>query len=80
MLGFDRASQRQMGVLYGKSGYLMEDLGNALKQPNTCAIVILMATALLTGGCLFLSRLPELPAEPDFFKPSLPTKITDNRK
>lgn len=80
MVGFNRASHRQMALFYGKSGYLIDDLWSALKQPNTCALVILATSALLAGGCLFLSRLPELPADPDFFKPSRPDKKSDARK
>ena len=69
-----------MGLFYGKSGYLIDDLWHALKQPNICAIVILAASVLLAGGCFCLSRLPELPAEPDFFKPSPPAKNAGERK
>jgi drug/metabolite transporter (DMT)-like permease len=72
MLGFNRRSHRQMGLLYGKSGYLIDDLLESLKQPGTQAVIILAATALLAGGCIFISRLPESPADPDFFKPFKP--------
>ena len=80
MLGFDRASHRQMALFYGKSGYLIDDLWHALKQPHTCAIIVLAASVLLAGGCLSLSRLPELPTEPDFFKPSEPARNAGDRK
>ena len=72
MLIFNRKSHQQMGMFFGKSGYLMDDLFDALKQPGTQAVLILATSALLAGGCLLLSRLPEPPPNPDFFKPSRP--------
>jgi len=35
MQGFSRAEQRQMGQLYGKSGLLIDQLEDDLKQPGT---------------------------------------------
>jgi len=59
MLGFNRAEQRQMALLYGKQGQLFEDLINALKQPGTQAILIIAAAAVLAGGCFYFARIWE---------------------
>ena len=51
MTGFNRASARQMAVLYGKQGRLVEDLSDALKRPGTQAILIVgAATVVALGG------------------------------
>jgi len=57
MQGFNRAEQRQMGQLYGKSGLLLDELENDLKQPGTQAIIIAVVAALIAGGCFYLARL-----------------------
>ncbi len=57
MTGYDRPAERQMEILYGKQGELIEDWSNDLKQPGTQAIIILVTTALITGGCFYFARL-----------------------
>lgn len=59
MLGFNRATDRQMGMLYGKQGLLIEDFDEWLKQPGTQAILIIIAGAVLAAGCLFCARILE---------------------
>jgi hypothetical protein len=59
MLGFNRAEERQMGILYGKQGRLFEDLTNALKQPGTQAILLLLAGAISAAGCFYYARIVE---------------------
>lgn len=59
MLGFNRAEQHQMGVLYGKQGQLIEDLTDSLKQPGTQAILMIVVAAIVAGGCVFFARLLE---------------------
>ena len=59
MLGFNRAQERQMGVLYGKQGQLVEDFTNTLKEPGTQAILIVIAAALIGAGCFFFARMVE---------------------
>jgi hypothetical protein len=55
-----RAESRQMQMLYGTSGGLMEDFLNALKRPGTQALAIVGLTALIAAACFYLSRpLPE---------------------
>lgn len=45
------ANERQMGLMYGNSGVLMWDWLEALKQPGTEAIVILVLSALVALIC-----------------------------
>jgi peptidoglycan/LPS O-acetylase OafA/YrhL len=59
MLGYNRAQTRQMGMLYGKMGLLIEDWSNDLKQPGTQAILIASASILITLGCFYFARLLE---------------------
>jgi hypothetical protein len=63
MLGFNRAAERQMGVLYGKQGQLIEDLNDSLKRPGTQAVLIAVAAAVLAAGCFQFSRLLEFEAK-----------------
>lgn len=59
MLGFHRAEQRQMAILYGKQGRFMDDLENSLKQPGTQAILIVAAAAVIAAGCFYFARILE---------------------
>jgi peptidoglycan/LPS O-acetylase OafA/YrhL len=63
MLGFNRATERQMGVLYGKQGELIEDLNNSLKQPSTQAILVVVAAAIVAVGCFYFARVLEYEAK-----------------
>lgn len=57
MLGFNRAETRQMGQLYGKSGLLIEQWSEDLKQPGTQAVIIVVFSTLVTAGCFYFARL-----------------------
>ena len=59
MLGFNRAEERQMGLLYGKMGSLIEGWKDDLKKPGTQATLIMLAALAVAGGCFFVSRLPD---------------------
>jgi len=59
MLGYNKAQTRQMGMLYGKSGLLIEEWSNDLKQPGTQAIIIATTSILITLGCFYFARLLE---------------------
>jgi hypothetical protein len=59
MLGYDRAETQQMGVLYGKSGELIEEWSNDLKQPGTQAVLIAAASVIIAFGCFYFARLLE---------------------
>jgi hypothetical protein len=59
MLGYNKAQTRQMGMLYGKMGLLIEDWANDLKQPGTQAMLIASASILITLGCFYFARLLE---------------------
>jgi hypothetical protein len=57
MVGFNRAEQRQLGILYGSQGALIEDLTNSLKQPGTQALIILAAAGAIAAGCFYFARI-----------------------
>ena len=57
MIGYNKPAQRQMEILYGKQGELIEDWSDDLKQPGTQAVVIIVAAALVAGGCFYFARL-----------------------
>jgi hypothetical protein len=64
MAGYDKPEERQMEILYGKSGELIEDWSNDLKQPGTQAIIITAAAAIIAAGCFYLARLLDDEDEP----------------
>ena len=51
------AASRQMGILYGKMGLLIEDWSDELKRPGTQAIIIVGAATLVALGCFYFARL-----------------------
>jgi len=57
MVGYNRPAERQMEILYGKSGELIEDWSNDLKQPGTQAIIIAVVSAIVASGCFYFARL-----------------------
>jgi hypothetical protein len=57
MVGYNRAETRQMGRLYGKSGLLIEEWSEDLKQPGTQATIIVLVSTLIAAGCLYFARL-----------------------
>ncbi len=59
MLGFNKAQTRQMEQLYGKSGLLIEEWSDDLKQPGTQAILIAAVSALIAAGCFYFARLSD---------------------
>lgn len=63
MIGFNRAAERQMGVLFGTQGQLMGDLDELLKQPGTQAILVAAASAVIALGCFQFSRVLEFEAK-----------------
>jgi hypothetical protein len=63
MAGYNKPQELQMEKLYGKSGELIEDWSNDLKQPGTQAVIILVASALVTGGCFYFARLLDYDAK-----------------
>jgi hypothetical protein len=51
------AASRQMGILYGKMGLLIDDWSDELKRPGTQAIIIAAAATLVALGCFYFARL-----------------------
>jgi hypothetical protein len=63
MVGYNKPVERQMGILYGKQGELIEGLTDDLKQPGTQAIIIILTAALAAGCCFYFARLLDYDAE-----------------
>jgi hypothetical protein len=59
MLGYDKASARQAGSLFGTQGVIVQQWTNDLKRPGTQAAIIVAATALAAGACFYFARLME---------------------
>ncbi|HEY3931886.1 MAG TPA: hypothetical protein VGM58_05895 [Verrucomicrobiae bacterium] len=57
MVGYDKPEERQMEILYGKQGDLIEDWSNDLKQPGTQAVIITVISTLVAVGCFYFARL-----------------------
>jgi hypothetical protein len=60
--GYSKVETRQMGMLYGQQGVLIEDLKNDLRQPGTQAVLILLGAAILAGAGFYFARILELEA------------------
>ena len=59
MVGYNKSEERQMGILYGKQGELIEEWTNDLKQPGTQAAIIAAAAILFAAGCFYFARLSD---------------------
>ena len=59
MAGFHRSERRQMEILYGKQGQLVENFSNGLKQPGTQAALIAAASVIAAGICFHFARLTD---------------------
>jgi hypothetical protein len=57
MVGYDKARTRQMGMLYGKMGPIIEGWFDDLKQPSTQAEIIVVASIVIAAGCFHFARL-----------------------
>jgi len=57
MVGYNKARTRQMGMLYGKMGPVIEEWCDDLKQPGTQAEIIVAASTLIAAGCFYFARL-----------------------
>jgi flagellar basal body-associated protein FliL len=57
MVGYNKAQTRQMGMLYGKMGPVIEGWFDDLKQPGTQAEIIVVASILIAAGCFYFARL-----------------------
>lgn len=59
---YAKAETRQMGLLYGQPGVLIEDLKNDLKSPGTQAVLLLIGAAIMAAGIFYFARILELEA------------------
>jgi hypothetical protein len=57
MLGYNRAEKRQMGLLFGRQGVMLDNFLDTLKSPHTQSAIIIVATVLVSGGCFYLAAL-----------------------
>ena len=48
---------RQVETLYGQQGIMLQNLTDALKQPGTQAVLILVVTGLIAAGCFYVAYL-----------------------
>jgi len=62
MAGYAKAETRQMGLLYGQQGLLIEELQNDLKQPGTQAVIIIIGAAIVAASIFYFARILELEA------------------
>jgi hypothetical protein len=56
MVGYNKARTRQMGMLYGKMGPVIEEWLDDLKQPGTQAEIIVAVSVLIATGCFYFAR------------------------
>lgn len=55
-----RSQSRQMQMLYGTSGGILDDILNGLKHPGNQALLILAIGGIIAAGCFYLGRpLPQ---------------------
>ena len=64
MVGYNKAQTRQMEQLYGKSGLLIEEWLDDLKQPGTQAAIIAAVSIVVAAGCFYFARLSDDEDEP----------------
>ena len=57
MVGYNKAQTRQMGMLYGKMGPVIEEWFDDLKQPGTQAEIVVVVSILVAAGCFYFARL-----------------------
>lgn len=57
MFGNEKAQAQRMGTLYGNQGVMIQQWYEDLKNPDTQAIIIVAAAALVAGGCFYCARL-----------------------
>jgi len=60
MAGYFKAESRQMGMLYGKEGILIEDLRNDLRKPEVQAFLIVAGSVIIAAGCFLFARFPKI--------------------
>jgi hypothetical protein len=56
MVGYNRAQSQQMGVLFGKSGLVIDDLFASLKRPEVQARWIAGLSIVIALICFYLGR------------------------
>jgi len=57
LIGYTKVETRQVELMYGQQGLLMEHVREELKQPGTQMFLIAAAAAAVAGGCFYVARL-----------------------
>jgi hypothetical protein len=55
-----KSQMRQTEINFGQTGVLTAELSEDLKRPGVRAVLILMASGLVAGGCFYVARLMTL--------------------
>ena len=63
MIGCDRAARRQMAMLYGTQGKMIMEFEDAIRLPRNQAIMILVGSVLVAGGCWYFARFVDRDAK-----------------
>jgi hypothetical protein len=63
MIGFNQSEERQLGILYGKQGELIEDLTKSLKRPGTQAMLIGVIAAAAAAGSFYFAHILDAEAQ-----------------
>src|ERR1700678_1670520 len=62
-LGNEKAESRQSEILYGQQAGLIKEWAEDLKRPGTQAVIVVVAAALVAGGCFYFARLLDAGSE-----------------
>ncbi|HLP78770.1 MAG TPA: hypothetical protein VK327_17850 [Candidatus Paceibacterota bacterium] len=54
-VGFNKARTRQMAILFGKSGLMVQDLSDHLRDPGVQAGIILTVALVASAGCFYFA-------------------------
>jgi hypothetical protein len=63
-IGEDKAATRQVEMLYGQQGLLIENLKEDLQQPGTLAFLTAAVAGILAAGCFGFAHRAEQDDEP----------------
>ena len=72
LVALHRPEERQLGILYGKQGRLVDDLDTALARPRTQAILLAAAVLTAAAGCFYFARIMETDAQTKTIPPTKP--------
>ncbi len=59
MPGYSQANRRQMGILYGTTGVIIEGWIEDLREPETQAVLLAGLSAVIAIGCFYSASRPD---------------------